>query len=303
MLRVADVQRSRDAQPAVARGSPRLGVGRPVRRDGPVCKTACTLERSPASGRPPLSGSRRRTGNRPRRSVRSWRQSLGGAAAQRRRALDDRNRGVRRRHGTAVPDVGASPNFRGVRFVAVKPRRSGHHGDRVGRLSRERRSENSCSAPPRSLPAPLCCRGRDRGYASTEEACLIAAACLAWGIDNNLTRKLSSADPVVIAMIKGLMAGSVNLALALTSRRPLAIDGHAWRRPRRRILRRRDQSRVVCVGAASSRRRPDGRLFLARAVSRRDDRDRDPRRAGDGATPRRRRPHGVRPMAASDRTA
>jgi drug/metabolite transporter (DMT)-like permease len=44
---------------------------------------------------------------------------------------------------------------------------------------------------------------------------LIAAACLAWGIDNNLTRKLSSADPVQIAMIKGLVAGTVNLVLAI----------------------------------------------------------------------------------------
>jgi drug/metabolite transporter (DMT)-like permease len=44
---------------------------------------------------------------------------------------------------------------------------------------------------------------------------LVAAACLCWGIDNNLTRKLSSADPVVIALIKGLGAGIVNLALAL----------------------------------------------------------------------------------------
>ncbi|GJE44209.1 DMT family transporter [Methylobacterium soli] len=46
-------------------------------------------------------------------------------------------------------------------------------------------------------------------------ALLIAAACLAWGIDNNLTRKLSSADPVLISLIKGLAAGSVNLALGL----------------------------------------------------------------------------------------
>ena len=46
-------------------------------------------------------------------------------------------------------------------------------------------------------------------------AVLIAAACLSWGIDNNLTRKLSSADPVQIAMLKGLVAGTVNLALAL----------------------------------------------------------------------------------------
>ena len=46
-------------------------------------------------------------------------------------------------------------------------------------------------------------------------ALLIAAACLCWGIDNNLTRKLSFADPVQIAMLKGLAAGSFNLALAL----------------------------------------------------------------------------------------
>jgi drug/metabolite transporter (DMT)-like permease len=46
-------------------------------------------------------------------------------------------------------------------------------------------------------------------------ALAIAGACLAWGIDNNLTRKLSSADPVQIAAIKGLAAGAVNLSLAL----------------------------------------------------------------------------------------
>lgn len=43
----------------------------------------------------------------------------------------------------------------------------------------------------------------------------IAAACLAWGIDNNLTRKISGSDPVQIAMIKGLVAGSVNFGLAM----------------------------------------------------------------------------------------
>ncbi len=48
-------------------------------------------------------------------------------------------------------------------------------------------------------------------------AVLIAGACLFWGIDNNLTRKLSSADPVQIAMIKGLVAGTVNLLLAITN--------------------------------------------------------------------------------------
>src|SRR6266851_5188107 len=41
------------------------------------------------------------------------------------------------------------------------------------------------------------------------------------GIDNNLTRKLSAADPLQIAMIKGLVAGAVNLALALSRGAPL----------------------------------------------------------------------------------
>ena len=43
----------------------------------------------------------------------------------------------------------------------------------------------------------------------------VAGACVAWGIDNNLTRKVSLADPVQIAMIKGLVAGPVNLTLGL----------------------------------------------------------------------------------------
>jgi drug/metabolite transporter (DMT)-like permease len=42
----------------------------------------------------------------------------------------------------------------------------------------------------------------------------IAAACLGWAIDNNLTRKVSAADPVQIAGIKGLVAGAVNLGIA-----------------------------------------------------------------------------------------
>jgi drug/metabolite transporter (DMT)-like permease len=56
---------------------------------------------------------------------------------------------------------------------------------------------------------------RGRGIRVDEGGLLIAAACLAWGIDNNLTRRLSAADPVVIALIKGVAAGSVNLMLAL----------------------------------------------------------------------------------------
>ena len=43
---------------------------------------------------------------------------------------------------------------------------------------------------------------------------LVAGACLAWGIDNNLTRRISAADPVRITVWKGLVAGSVNIGLA-----------------------------------------------------------------------------------------
>src|SRR3954449_6024888 len=57
--------------------------------------------------------------------------------------------------------------------------------------------------------------GERSGFGVGWGALAIAGACLAWGIDNNLTRKLSSADPVQIALIKGLIAGSVNLILSL----------------------------------------------------------------------------------------
>jgi drug/metabolite transporter (DMT)-like permease len=44
----------------------------------------------------------------------------------------------------------------------------------------------------------------------------IFGACFAWGVDNNLTRKVSLADATWIASIKGLAAGAVNLAIALS---------------------------------------------------------------------------------------
>jgi drug/metabolite transporter (DMT)-like permease len=50
---------------------------------------------------------------------------------------------------------------------------------------------------------------------------LIVLACVSWGIDNNLTRKLSVADPLQIAIIKGFTAGAVNLSLALVHRAQL----------------------------------------------------------------------------------
>src|SRR5690348_2315113 len=43
---------------------------------------------------------------------------------------------------------------------------------------------------------------------------LIAGATLCWAVDNNLTQKVSAGDPVQIAMLKGLVAGSVNTGIA-----------------------------------------------------------------------------------------
>ena len=52
-------------------------------------------------------------------------------------------------------------------------------------------------------------------------ALAVVGACLAWALDNNLTRKVALADATWIAALKGWTAGGVNLALALGS-------GAAW---------------------------------------------------------------------------
>jgi drug/metabolite transporter (DMT)-like permease len=44
---------------------------------------------------------------------------------------------------------------------------------------------------------------------------LVAAACLCWGIDNNLTQKVSGGDPLQVGAVKGLVAGAINTAIAL----------------------------------------------------------------------------------------
>lgn len=45
----------------------------------------------------------------------------------------------------------------------------------------------------------------------------IAGACLAWALDNNLTRAVSLSDPLQIAMLKGAIAGPISLAIGLLS--------------------------------------------------------------------------------------
>ena len=52
------------------------------------------------------------------------------------------------------------------------------------------------------------------GFAGLWPALAVLGACLAWGIDNNLTRKVSLNDATWIASVKGTAAGCINLALA-----------------------------------------------------------------------------------------
>ncbi len=51
--------------------------------------------------------------------------------------------------------------------------------------------------------------------ADTVGVALLAAACLCWGIDNNLTQRLSLKDPFAIVRVKTLVAGVVNTSLGL----------------------------------------------------------------------------------------
>lgn len=48
-------------------------------------------------------------------------------------------------------------------------------------------------------------------------ALFVVGACLCWAIDNNLTRKVSTNDAMLVAALKGLVAGACNTALALVA--------------------------------------------------------------------------------------
>jgi drug/metabolite transporter (DMT)-like permease len=52
-------------------------------------------------------------------------------------------------------------------------------------------------------------------------AAAVAGACLAWALDNNFTRKVALNDVTQIAMLKGLVAGAVNVAIAVALGRSL----------------------------------------------------------------------------------
>lgn len=47
-------------------------------------------------------------------------------------------------------------------------------------------------------------------------AAAVAAACLAWGVDNNLTRRIARGDAIEITAVKGAVAGAANAAIAIS---------------------------------------------------------------------------------------
>jgi drug/metabolite transporter (DMT)-like permease len=54
---------------------------------------------------------------------------------------------------------------------------------------------------------------------------LLLVAGIAWGIDNNLTRHISSKSPVQIAQVKGAIAGTVSLSVAVVLGLNMPSDG------------------------------------------------------------------------------
>jgi len=49
----------------------------------------------------------------------------------------------------------------------------------------------------------------------------VILACVLWGLDNNLTRNISSKDPLAIGIVKGLVAGAFSITLAVLLGAPL----------------------------------------------------------------------------------
>jgi len=121
-------------------------------------------------------------------------------------------------------------------------------------------------------------------------ALLVAGACVCWGADNAITARLDRYTPATITVAKGVVAGSVNLALGLALEpapswrmvlAALAIGsvGYGlsitlWIRGARRIGAARGQAVFALapfVGAALAwpmlDERPQGRVLLAFAVA------------------------------------
>src|SRR5262249_52049025 len=57
--------------------------------------------------------------------------------------------------------------------------------------------------------------GTDGIVAVDRGALLIVAACLCWAVDNNLTRRVAGNDAMLVAAVKGVAGGVINVGLAI----------------------------------------------------------------------------------------
>lgn len=129
----------------------------------------------------------------------------------------------------------------------------------------------------------------------------VIGACLAWGLDNNLTRKVALNDATWLAAAKGLVAGPVNLALALALGATLPAAGVLLAAMAVGLAVLRGQPGAVHRRASPRRDGPRRGLLLDSTVHRCGDR-RHTGRTGDLAARRGRGAHGRRGVAAPDRT-
>lgn len=61
----------------------------------------------------------------------------------------------------------------------------------------------------------LSCSGTSSQFYFSLGSLFVTIACLCWAIDNNVTRKLSEANPLQVAAFKACVAGTVNLFIAV----------------------------------------------------------------------------------------
>jgi drug/metabolite transporter (DMT)-like permease len=61
----------------------------------------------------------------------------------------------------------------------------------------------------------VCCWCGTRGASVDISALLIVGACACWGLDNSVTSRIDQISPHHVTFLKGIVAGSVNLALGL----------------------------------------------------------------------------------------
>lgn len=85
----------------------------------------------------------------------------------------------------------------------------------AGLIFREHIGARLCLGAAFIITGALALSWQGGGFSMDGGALLIAAACIAWGLDNNLTRHISAADPVQITMLRGLIAGIVNVSIGL----------------------------------------------------------------------------------------